>query len=88
MLSSKLNPQVLSHGDPGKHNEKIYVVELFLSSSMIERHLFMNKRIYCSYISHLDDCFPSFVSQYYPGISFDYYELYYNLEVYNNLLNL
>lgn len=86
MLSSNLNVNFIVHGQLGKHNEKLYVVDMYYSSQMIERHLFFNKRTYRSFISHLDTLFPSFVSSYYSGISFDYFDLYYSKETYDSLL--
>lgn len=86
MWSSNLNPRVLQHGAPGKYNKKFYVIELFLSSYLIERHLFTNKRTYLSHVNRLHDVFPSNMSRYYSGISFEAYELFYSKESYCELM--
>lgn len=87
MYSTELKPQVFEHGKPGKCNKKMYVVEFFLSSHLIERHTFLNKRIYERYINYLYNLFPLNISRYYSGISFDYYELFYTPEDYRSLLD-
>lgn len=86
MWSSDLNPIVLQHGAPGKYNKKFYVIELFLSSYLIERHLFTNKRMYLSHVNRLRAVFPSNMSRHYFGISFESYELFYSKEIYCELM--
>lgn len=83
MWSSNIKPQVIEHGRPGKCNEFIYIINIYLSGTIVERHLFFNKRKYNSFLSHLR-VFP-LLSRYSTGLSISTYYDYF--EEYDHLIN-
>lgn len=76
MWTSDIKPQVIEHGHFGRNNKYIYVVDIMLSSSIVERHIFFNGRKCQSFVGHLSRILPSY-SRCRSGISYyHFYDLY------------
>lgn len=87
MWSFNFKPQAIVHGHVSKYNEFVYIVEIFASSCMIERHVFFNKRKYESFLSHIKHVLP-YSTRYTGTLSYSNYDTYYSPELYDDLTNL
>lgn len=60
MWSSDIKPNCFLHVSKSRNSTVYYVVDIFLSSSVVERHIFSNKRKCDSFVCHCSYVMPSY----------------------------
>lgn len=75
MWTSEIKPQCILHVAKSRNISIFYVVDIFLSSSIVERHIFSNRRVFLSFINHCSKVIPAY-NGYNCGLSFTNYNIF------------
>lgn len=75
MWSFEIKPTCHLHISKSRNIVKYYVVDICLSSCVVERHIFSNARKFDSFVNHLSKVMPWY-SKYYSRLSFDNYSIF------------
>lgn len=75
MWSYDIKPQCFMHVSKSKNLSIYHVVDIYLSSSVVERHFFSNRRKCDSFICHCSYIMPSF-NKFNSSLSYDYFTIF------------
>ena len=75
MLSCEIKPQSFMHVSKSKNLSVYHVVDIYLSSHVVERHIFSNSRKCKSFICHCSYIMPSF-NRYGNCLSYDTFTIF------------